>query len=202
MKVIICKACGEHREHKAHGLCQKCYCKKWNKENQEYIKKYYIKNKDRINARNRKYHLRNKEKGKARNRKYRLENPEKGRARQKKWAKNNPEKAKNLTIKWRRANPEKAREYRHKRRVGGIIKKGTISKLLNENIFKYGIITCEKCKQECEDSYNIDHIIPVNKQGTNEYKNLQILCPHCNRSKWVNTIDYKNISNEKQLFLR
>lgn len=47
----------------------------------------------------------------------------------------------------------------------------------DENICKY-------CGSN--EDLEIDHIIPLAKGGTNDLDNLQILCRHCNRKKWVN----------------
>jgi len=84
----------------------------------------------------------------------------------------------------------------------GKMEKGTVSLLINENIFKYGIIACEKCKKDCENNYHIDHIIPISKDGTNDYENLQILCAHCNLSKHDNIADYRQNIEDNQLYLR
>ena len=40
---------------------------------------------------------------------------------------------------------------------------------------------CTYCKEKAE---HLDHIVPVAKQGTNEFSNLQLLCGRCNRAKW------------------
>ena len=44
---LICKACGEFKEHVAKGLCKKCYNEKWKLENSDKVKEYskkYMKN--------------------------------------------------------------------------------------------------------------------------------------------------------------
>ena len=187
---IICKGCGKLKENYAKGLCSECYSKKnlkkWRKDNPERAKaqsrKWKEENPEKIKKARKKCYDKNKEKYK----KYYLENKEKIKAR---------------IGKWQRNNPEKRREFKLKRRGYDNPKKGVVNRIVNENIFKYGIITCEKCKKECRDNYNVDHIIPVSKNGTNECKNLQILCAHCNQVKYINIADYRNKIKNNQLYL-
>ena len=41
---------------------------------------------------------------------------------------------------------------------------------------------CRRCRRAT--NLEIDHIIPVSKEGTSEESNLQTLCRRCNRRKW------------------
>jgi len=84
----------------------------------------------------------------------------------------------------------------------GTIKEGTIRRIINENILHYGAITCEKCERECEANFHIDHIIPVSRDGDNNYNNLQVLCAHCNIVKHTNIANYRQDIENNQFYLK
>ena len=42
---------------------------------------------------------------------------------------------------------------------------------------------CNICKNMLDETYEIDHITPLYKGGTNDIINLQALCPNCHRRK-------------------
>ena len=216
----ICKQCGEFKEIEAKELCCLCYGRKrrlkypekYRAASRKYrlvnpeksrasSRKYYQENSEKVNTKHRKYRLANPKKEKARGKKYRLENPEKAKVRIRKWRKENPEKVKMGIKKWKKENPGKYREIKLRRRGHGEVKKGVIDRLITENILKYGIITCEQCREFCENDYHINHINPVSKGGSNDYDNLQILCAKHNREKGVRIIDYRQISKNNQMFL-
>ena len=187
---------------------------------------FYIMNKDKIKADKKKWAADNPEKCKISQKRWDDKNPEKVRAKWKRYR----EAHKEQRIEYRAEHKEQMAAYYiknkeglnkqmriykktpagklaikralMKRRVGGRVKKGDISKLLNENIFKYGIITCEKCKAACEATYHIDHIIPISKGGGNEHGNLQVLCAYCNLSKQVEIANYRKELKNNQLFLK
>ena len=87
------------------------------------------------------------------------------------------------------------------RRAYGVMQISTLERLVNENILKYGIITCEQGKKPCPDNFHVDHIRPVSKGGSNDYDNLQILCAKHNQEKYTKTIDYRQNIENNQMFL-
>jgi 5-methylcytosine-specific restriction endonuclease McrA len=42
---------------------------------------------------------------------------------------------------------------------------------------------CAYCRTKVGQVYDIDHIVPLARRGTNDSRNLQVLCPTCNRRK-------------------
>ncbi len=188
--------------------------KKYHEKNKEKIKikatRYRKENREKCRELGRRYRKNNPEKEKARHVKYYLENKEKIKMYHKKRYKENTEQIRKRNKIWQIKHPEKTREYNHKKRTRGIIEKGIMSRIVNENILKYGCITCENINgkkedghcEHCENGFHIDHIVPISKGGSNDYNNLQILCAHCNYSKHTEIIDYRQDNKNNQMFLK
>lgn len=87
-------------------------------------------------------------------------------------------------------------EYLHKWRKRDIIKRGADGNHTTQDIEQLydrqgGL--CAYCGVELKHKYEVDHVIPLSRGGSNNKSNLALACQYCNRSKgskllseWVN----------------
>lgn len=114
-----------------------------------------------------------KVKNKESDRLWRLKNKEKYRLQLKKWRKNNPQQ---VSIQ------KKSR--RHRNLAAGPLPIKRIQAVYEENIKKYGTLTCYLCNKAIEFRQDsLDHIVPLSKGGTNNRDNLAIAHRGCNSRK-------------------
>lgn len=59
----------------------------------------------------------------------------------------------------------------------------TLSKKLRAEIFRKYKVICPICGEKDLRKLSIDHIVPYSKGGTDDFKNLRILCKNCNSKK-------------------
>lgn len=123
----------------------------------------------------------------ARMTKWNKQHPEIASARVALWVKNNPERSKAIKKKWATNNPEKTRAVvanRRARRLGAVGKHTDkdIALLLKS---QRGRCANSSCGIELGTNYHRDHIMPLVLGGGNDMKNIQLLCPPCNRGKWT-----------------
>lgn len=99
----------------------------------------------------------------------------------------------------RLANPEEKRSQVRKRRAmlrgaEGSHNAKDIALILDRQGNK-----CVYCKSDITSGYEVDHIQPISRGGSNWPPNLQCLCKDCNRSKWCK--DPIDFAQEKGLLL-
>ena len=73
----------------------------------------------------------------------------------------------------------------HNRRTSGSkLTLAIVQRVYEDNIKKYGVLTCYLCKQPIVfGDDNLEHIIPISKGGTNDYNNLRVAHTVCNKHK-------------------
>jgi 5-methylcytosine-specific restriction endonuclease McrA len=94
----------------------------------------------------------------------------------------------------------KTKEYRkvqkNKRRLAGKINIEVVKLVYEDNIKKYGVLTCYLCELPIKTvKDNLEHKIPLCRGGTHEYNNLAIACQKCNYKKGKRTDEeYRNVT--------
>jgi len=127
----------------------------------------------------------------------------------KEWAKNKPgyftERRHRLGVSIRYASEymhglSKTREYKRaikikRRLLGGELSCKTIQTVYEDNIKRFGTLTCYLCLQPIEFGLDsIQHRVPIARGGTYEYSNLSIACRSCNSRKHTRTdVEYLQI---------
>lgn len=118
--------------------------------------------------------------------KLKIENPKKYQEkldRTKKWRDKNKAHLKEYDRKCKEKNPELKRLYENRRRAkktgaGGHHTLQQIKEMLLKQACK-----CINCLANISKKYEIDHIQPISKGGSNWISNIQLLCPLCNHKK-------------------
>lgn len=91
-------------------------------------------------------------------------------------------------IDGRYADPNWRKPYEHNRRcrekAAGRLTLKTIQMVYEDNIKRYGTLTCYLCLEPLEfKKDSLEHKTPLCRGGTNEYSNLAVACISCNSRK-------------------
>lgn len=177
-----CNRCKKEKElidfskHKLAKDQLRSYCKQCANE---YAKKYYEKNIDKVKNYYKSYRKNNQERLKKAHKEWHKENSEKAKNYAKEYREYNKEKCNNMTKNWRKNNKLKFSNLVHKRNeklqqngIFQIIKKDLV-KLQRSNCFYCGSI----------ENLSLDHIYPISKGGRHSIGNLVMACKSCNSSK-------------------
>lgn len=145
--------------------------------------KYYARNAERLRAASllRSREWRASERGKTYMAAYLLNHEviERRRANKKIWDANN-----------RIKNAVRASNRRAKEKSGGSYTTDDIDRIKKAQKSK-----CAYCRAHIGNGFHIDHIMALSKGGSNEARNLQILCPSCNHKKCArDPIEFAQIS--------
>jgi 5-methylcytosine-specific restriction endonuclease McrA len=84
----------------------------------------------------------------------------------------------------------KNRRYQARLRGAGELSKAIIKMLYEDNIKRFGVLTCYLCGKPIPfGKNNLDHKLPLSRGGTNKYDNLGIACQTCNLEKHTKTVE-------------
>lgn len=84
-------------------------------------------------------------------------------------------------------HPERKRSAVRRRRARAANAQGSHNANDIKRILESQGGVCVYCKSSLDDGYEVDHVVPLSRGGSNSPENLQCLCPSCNGSKWART---------------
>lgn len=147
-------------------------CKRWRDANRE-----------RYKARRRAYYAKNASKIKAAVKAARDARKEEYKRRRDAKRAANPEYTKDICKRYCQRHPEKIRARAAFHRARRMNAPGSYSEQDIKLLRKKQKNKCAYCRCSLVNGYEIDHIYPISKGGSNDPSNLQLLCNSCNRHK-------------------
>jgi 5-methylcytosine-specific restriction endonuclease McrA len=99
----------------------------------------------------------------------------------------NPEKYREANRRWDQAHPEVLRAMWHRRRARELNAEGDFKPTDIKNLWILQSGLCVYCSKDLKLGFEIDHVHPLARGGTNWPENLQLLCKSCNQRKHTKT---------------
>lgn len=153
-------------------VCRQC--------NGELSAEWRTNNREQFNKNQQRWRERHPDEALQKGRAWRANNPERSRAFGRKWRRANREKVREKQQRWARENRARVLLYAEERRARAAGASGTTTPAqLQARIDYYGSL-CWCCHAPFE---AVDHVIALNKGGTNWPANLRPICKSCNSSK-------------------
>ncbi len=188
-----------------HAWCRPCasaHSAAYRKANAEAIKvqraAHYAANAERITARSAAYNAAHPEARAAGAAAWYERNAEEQRTRKAAWRRANPaeQKARDAAYRnrnkaehaargaaWRQANPDSVKALKHRRRARSAAVVGSFSAADIRDIRRMQGERCAACRVSLKGRGEVDHIKALAAGGTNDRRNLQLLCKSCNSAK-------------------
>jgi 5-methylcytosine-specific restriction endonuclease McrA len=170
--------------------CVECH-EEWKRANPDKyraaIKRWEEANAEEYRANRKIYREANRERRQAATAAWREANRDRVRAVNRSYQKANPDLVARIKAEWADRNSEAEKERKRlltaRRRAQ---KRGSVGHYTAEQI--QGLLMAQKCRcANCcvsiRDSYHIDHVVPLARGGSNDIRNIQLLCRPCNLRK-------------------
>jgi 5-methylcytosine-specific restriction endonuclease McrA len=152
-------------------------------EKKEYDVAYRKANLDKIREYNAAYYRSHPKDGRAYSAARYWENPEKGRAVVAAYRKAHPDRVRATMAAWQKAHPAGVAAHNAKRRARIRDVEGKYTAAEVKQLLARQKCLCAACKTSIESGYHRDHVVPLALGGSNFIRNIQLLCPTCNRKK-------------------
>lgn len=141
--------------------------------------KYRQNNREEINRRQREKWPERAEKSKQ----YREEHKERYAELWQVWYEEHKEEKNAYDRNWSKENPAKVRQYGRERRARELGAEGSHTREDIDQMLVDQNGLCAYCECDILEEFQVDHIIPLSKGGTNNWSNIALCCAYCNRSK-------------------
>lgn len=123
--------------------------------------------------------------GREATKRWRLRNIERARELDRLYASRRKEQRKEYGQRYQAMHPERAASREQNKRAKKLNNGGSHTPADIADIFRMQRGKCACCRTGIKDRYHVDHIVPSSKGGSNDRRNLQLLCPPCNHSKYA-----------------
>jgi 5-methylcytosine-specific restriction endonuclease McrA len=183
-----------HRDsQKADGLnvsCKSCRCAVARRSRlqhpdnaRESHKAYRQRNRDKTRAWKRADYARHKADRLAIAAKYHAEHPKIRKKATSNYRNRHRDRTREASRRWLKANPDKHRATEHRRRARKLSAEGSHTPADVERQYNAQRGKCYWCGKKVGKTYHVDHVIPLDRGGSNGPDNLVIACAPCNLSK-------------------
>lgn len=160
------------------------YARQWRERNPEYQQEHYRANKERIDKKNRVWAEKNPEKRRAISRRHYESDKKNMLRRSREWYRQNTERHRERTEAWRQNNREAFNSIARNRRARMRKAKGSHTIDDIRSLLEAQSYLCYYCGEDLDKvNYEVDHYVPLAKNGSNDPSNLVIACMPCNRAK-------------------
>jgi len=196
MKVCIKCKVSEATRHSWCVPCEKAYNREYRAKNRakllEESRKYHAANREKIKAGQRDHYRRNTDKVKAKSLEYYAKNREVGKLKRRAYHAKNAIAGRKRSAAWKAKNPERAKELSRvaclNRHVRSRAAEGRHTAEDIKTLYEKQNGLCIVCRTSLSEGYEVDHMNPLSRGGSNWPDNLQLLCAPCNQRKGAKTM--------------